>query len=205
MENVKAHRLLCIHLQHVPLVLLMVMILLLITSAYYFNQWYKFSRYNRLYQNQTLLEESAVAEDAVLAIQQAYILSKNKQTPDVVKRIVHFLTIAEAAKNPNIRSTAKLAVGNLYFDLSAISADVAAGGSHQQAVAQIELAREAYKAAIRLNPNMHDAKFNLELLDRLSPEKRTQAWLAETDGVTLQPFKKNGTARMRDNRRRGLP
>jgi mxaK protein len=112
---------------------------------------------------------------------------------------------AEASDNPAIRARAKYAIGNLYFDLAMRSANIAAGGAHQQAVAQIELAREAYKGALRIEPEFSDAKFNLELLDRLSPEKRTQAWQAETDGVTLKPFKRNGTAMMRDNKRRGLP
>ena len=58
---------------------------------------------------------------------------------------------------------------------------------------------------MRLNPEHHDARFNLELLDRRSPDKRTQGWHSETDGVTLKPFKRNGTAMMRDNQRRGLP
>ncbi len=96
-------------------------------------------------------------------------------------------------------------MGNLYFDSAIAAANIANGGAHQQAVAHIELAREAYKGALRIRPDMHAARFNLELLDRLSPEKRTQGWEAETDGVTLQPFKRNGTAMMRDNKRRGLP
>lgn len=79
------------------------------------------------------------------------------------------------------------------------------GGAHQQQVAMIALAREAYKDALRIDPGFSDARFNLELLDRRSPEKRTEGWQSETDGVTLKPFKRNGTAMMRDNERRGLP
>ncbi|HOY71315.1 MAG TPA: hypothetical protein PL131_11765 [Methylotenera sp.] len=114
-------------------------------------------------------------------------------------------TYAEASNDSEIRARAKYALGNLYFGLAMKSANIEAGGAHQQAVAQIELAREAYKGAIRLKPELYDARYNLELLDRRSPERRTMAWKAETDGVTLQPFKRNGTAMMRDNARRGLP
>jgi tetratricopeptide (TPR) repeat protein len=122
-----------------------------------------------------------------------------------VQQATRAFTLAETSSDPALRARAKFALGNMYYDLALASAEIAKGGSHQQAVAQIELAREAYKGALRLDPLMYDARFNLELLDRKSPEKRTQAWLQETDGVTLQPFKRNGTAMMKDNTRRGLP
>lgn len=192
-------------LRYIPNALIVCMLLLASVAAYFYQQWQQARNYNQGFAQQVLLSDEVVGENPQLALQQAYLLNQQDQTPETIKRMVHFLTIAEGAPQANIRAQAKYAVGNLYFDLSAISGDVPAGGSHQQAVAQIALAREAYKTAIRLEPAMDDAKFNLELLDRLSPEKRTQAWLSETDGVTLQPFKRNGTARMRDNRRRGLP
>lgn len=193
------------YLHYLPQVLLGMMSLLLIGAIYFAYQWHVASTFNHTYHNHILFKDELVDDNALLALQQAYLLSLQKQTPETIKKTIHALTLAEAARDVNTRALAKFAVGNLYFDLSAISADIAAGGSHQQAVAQITLAREAYKSAIRLQPAMYEARFNLELLDRLSPEKRTQGWSAETDGVTLQPFKRNGTAMMKDNRRRGLP
>ena len=85
------------------------------------------------------------------------------------------------------------------------AADIAAGGAHMHAVAQIELAREVYKGALRIDPDLRDARYNLELIDRLSPPRRTEGWERETDGVILQPFKRDGWASMKDNTRRGLP
>lgn len=193
------------YLVYLPKVLLVLMGLLLLCMIVFFYQWQLALSNHRAYQDNTLLQRELDESNPLLALQQAYLISQQKQTSDTIKQLMHALTLAEAAKDKNVRAHAKFAMGNLYFDLSAISGDIKAGGSHQQAVAQIELAREAYKSAIRLNPEMYAARFNLELLDRLSPEKRTQAWLAETDGVTLQPFKRNGTAMMKDNTRRGLP
>jgi len=190
---------------YLPQALSILMVLLLMAGAYFVNQWSIADGYNKTYRNAVLLEDWQINNQSTLALQQALLLKQQKQTPENIKRMIHLLAIAESAEDVAVRTRAKYAVGNLYFDLSSISADVAAGGSHQKAVAQIALAREAYKSAIRLDAAMYDARFNLELLDRLSPEKRTQAWLAETDGVTLQPFKRNGSARMKDNRRRGLP
>lgn len=113
--------------------------------------------------------------------------------------------LPEASPEPRLRAAAKLAIGNLYFDWAMSHHAVEQGGAHQQQVAMIALAREAYKDALRIEPRFAEARFNLELLDRRSPDKRTQGWQSETDGVTLKPFKRNGTAMMRDNRRRGLP
>jgi len=165
------------------------MSLLLLGAAYFFYQWHIAASYNQSYRDKTMLQTPLVDDNPRLALQHADLISQEKQTADTIKQQIHALTLAEASKEPAIRACAKFAVGNLYFDLSAISGDIAAGGSHQQSVAQIALAREAYKSALRINPAMFDARFNLELLDRLSPAQRTQAWLAETDGVTLQPFK----------------
>ena len=86
------------------------------------------------------------------------------------------------------------------------ASDVEKGGSHRRAVERVLLAREAYKGALRLKPDMYDARYNLELIDRLSPEKRTEGYENPPDGtIGLQPYQQNGTALMKDNTRRGLP
>lgn len=196
-------------MRYLPAVLLVLMVIMLWSMLYFAKQWSSAHETNGAYQNKTLLNAKQHPtfnnEQPHLALMHADLLLHQKQTPASLKASIHALTIAEASKDPEIRALAKHMTGNLYFDWSAVTGDIKAGGSHQQAVAQIALAREAYKGALRLNPNLYESRFNLELIDRLSPEHRTQAWLSETDGVKLQPFKRNGTAMMRDNRRRGLP
>jgi len=177
----------------------------LIASATLFWQWRQAHLFNRAYADGSLVKQLLRIDDPHHAYSIAYLLAAQRLDSKGVAQLQRALSIAEAARPPELRARAKFAAGNLYFDLATISGNIGAGGSHQQAVAQIELAREAYKSALRLVPDMYPARYNLELLDRLSPEKRTQAWLAETDGVTLKPFKRNGTAMMRDNTRRGLP
>jgi len=112
---------------------------------------------------------------------------------------------AEASADLQLSAQAKLALGNLYFELGMAAGDIAAGGSHQQGAAQMELAREAYRGALRLVPDLHAARYNLELLERVGPQRRMQGWTRETDGVTLQAFKRDGWAQMKDNPKRGLP
>lgn len=193
------------YLAYLPNSLLVLMGFLLLGMMGSLYQWKFASDDYQIYQNKILLKHPLDESKPLIALQQAYLISQKEQSAETIKQMMHALTLAEAANDSQVRAQAKFAMGNLYFDLSAISGNIEAGGSHQQAVAQIELARESYKGALRLDPELHPARFNLELLDRLSPEKRTQAWLAETDGVTLQPFKRNGTAMMKDNTRRGLP
>jgi len=184
-----------------PNLLLVLCLLCLLVVIYAALQWQQAKVRNIAFQDGSLMQMPLQLHEHQKAYQVAY-LHINKQQPE---QALKAYMIAEASSDDDLRAKAKYAIGNRYFDLGLRSANVAAGGAHQQAVAYIELAREAYKGALRLQPEMHQAKFNLELLDRLSPDKRTQAWLAETDGVTLKPFKRNGTAMMRDNKRRGLP
>lgn len=183
---------------HIFSALTILFLLLSLSQGYV---WQHAHQRNLAYANRSLLKEAVNPQDHLHAYSIGYLQAVANK-PQLAARA---FTYAEAANNPEIRARAKYALGNLYFGLAMKSTNISAGGAHQQAVAQIELAREAYKGAIRLKPDLYDARYNLELLDRLSPERRTIAWKSETDGVTLQPFKRNGTAMMRDNVRRGLP
>lgn len=147
---------------------------------------------------------TASASDARWAYARGYALQADPQTADPEQALKQFY-LPESSQDDTLRAYAKFAIGNLYFDWAMTQHAVEQGGAHQQQVAMIALAREAYKDALRIDPAYAEARFNLELLDRRSPDKRTQGWQSETDGVTLKPFKRNGTAMMRDNRRRGLP
>lgn len=173
----------------------------ILAAAYCAQVWWHARQLNLAYQDRTIMKQSIALHETQKAYSIGYLQAKNGQPTQAIKSLM----IAEASTDSEVRARAKFALGNLYFDSAIAAANIASGGAHQRAVAHIELAREAYKSALRIKPDMQGARFNLELLDRLSPEKRTQGWEAETDGVTLQPFKRNGTAMMRDNKRRGLP
>ncbi|PPC88558.1 MAG: hypothetical protein CTY37_00710 [Methylotenera sp.] len=188
-------------LSKLPVILLVIIVFLMLGASYQLYVWNRAVHLNKAFDNKTLIKQSLKSTEYQRAYSVGY-LQAALQKPHLAAKAY---ALAEASNDAEIRARAKYALGNVYFDLSLQSANIAAGGAHQQAVAQIELAREAYKGALRLKPNLYAARYNLELLDRLSPEKRTQGWQAETDGVTLQPFKRNGTAMMKDNTRRGLP
>lgn len=188
-------------MKHLPTAIAGLALLSLLGALYCAHQWWQARQLNDAYQRQTIIRQSPTLHESQKAYSIGYLQARNRQPNAAIKSFL----IAEASENPEIRVRAKFALANVYFDAAMHASEIAAGGAHQQAVAQIELAREAYKGALRIRPDLQAARFNLELLDRLSSEKRTQGWEAETDGVTLQPFKRNGTAMMRDNKRRGLP
>lgn len=188
-------------LRILPKMVLILSCLSMIASAYFFWVWWINHQANLDIRSKTLLTQKIQLHEAQKAYNKGYLQAGQGRQLDALQSF----SIAEVAADDGIRARTKFAIGNLYFDMAMRSADIAAGGAHQQAVAQIELARGAYKDVLRLRPELYEARFNLELLDRLSPEKRVNGWEAETDGVTLKPFKRNGTAMMRDNKRRGLP
>lgn len=179
--------------------LMMLAVLSLLLSLLSAWQWYRLAERNRLLSAGQALRIRAQADDAILAYAQGLALTTSPE------KALQLFYLPEASTDPRLRGDAKFAIGNLYFDWAMQHHAIEQGGAHQQQVAMIALARESYKDALRLNPEDADARFNLELLDRRSPDKRTQGWQSETDGVTLKPFKQNGTAMMRDNQRRGLP
>lgn len=191
--------------QYLPTILTCIIVILLSFASYQGYVAWKAYQLNQDYLRGVITKHKLDPSHHLIAYSIGYQLSQQKKSRLQLAQTARAFTLAEGASDKSIRALAKFGLGNLYFDLALNAANIEAGGSHQQAVAHIELAREAYKGALRLKPELYQARFNLELLDRLSPEKRTQAWLTETDGVTLQPFKRNGTAMMRDNKRRGLP
>lgn len=103
-------------------------------------------------------------------------------------------------------SQAWFALGNAYFKIGiAESRDYEAKAGMQQENAQFDLAREAYRSALRIDPGLRDARYNLELLERLSPVRHLQGWRRNTDPIMLVPDKHNGWTSMQDDKKRGLP
>lgn len=165
-------------------------------------RWAEAHRLNQAYLDGSLIRHAGQPD---MAPTEAYavglLLARKGQRQEAAK---HF-TLAEASPDPATRARAKFALGNLYFGIALKAADIQSGLGHIHGLAQIDIAREAYKGALRIDPGMSSARYNLELLDRLSPPKRIEGWERETDGVTLVPQKRDGWASMKDNTRRGLP
>jgi tetratricopeptide (TPR) repeat protein len=158
-------------------------------------------RLNAAIADGTVIADPSAAHDARIRYAQGWLHAEKGEFREAARRFAE----TESAGDPRLAAQAKLALGNLYFELGMAAANVAEGGSHQQGAAQLELAREAYRGALRIVPDFYPARYNLELLERIGPSRRTLGWSRETDGVTLQAFKRDGWAQMKDNPKRGLP
>lgn len=189
-------------LDNLPKALLGLTALLLLASAYFFSQWWKAYQLNLAYDNKSIMKQ-VLKNDAYLhAYSVGYLLASKNKPIEASKAF----NIAEVTQDPELRARAKYAIGNVHFEAAIASSNIEKGGSHRRAVERVLLAREAYKGALRINPDMYDARYNLELIDRLSPEKRSEGYENTPDGtIGLQPYQQNGTALMKDNTRRGLP
>lgn len=115
-------------------------------------------------------------------------------------------TDAQATADPALAAQAWFALGNVYFKIGivesrAYEATVAPTWEN----AQFDLARDAYRSALRIDPGLSGARYNLELLERLSPLRHLAGWRRNTDPIMLNVDKHNGWTSMQDDRKRGLP
>lgn len=189
-------------LDYLPRTLLVLMSLLLLAAGYQFSLWWKAHQLNIAYDNKTLLKQPLNNNEYLHAYSIGYLLASKNKPVEAAKAF----NIAEVTLDPELRARAKYAIGNVHFESAIASSDIEHGGSHRRSVERILLAREAYKGALRIKPDMYNARYNLELIDRLSPEKRGEGYENSPDGtIGLQPYQQNGTALMKDNTRRGLP
>lgn len=187
-------------INHFPHITLAMILVLLVATAYYANQWRQADQLNKAYQNESMITQSASSDNYLQAYSIGYLLAKDDQAAEAAKAF----DIAEATADPHLRALAKYAIANLHAYAAVDSIDEEHGS--RRLVERILLAREAYKGALRLEPKMYQARFNLELLDRLSPEKRTTGASIDWDySIGLDPFQQSGRALMKDNTRRGLP
>ncbi len=183
-----------------PYLVLALALLFFVVAIYYFQQWREAIQLNTAYADRSLLTHIPSNNNYLEAYSIGYLLAENHQPTAALKAF----EIAEATDDLYLRALAKHALGNVYLSGAETNMDDEHGS--RRIVAQILLAREAYKGALRLVPDLYATRFNLERLDRISPEKRG-AGSAMVDGYTIgiDPFKQNGRALMKDNTRRGLP
>jgi tetratricopeptide (TPR) repeat protein len=119
---------------------------------------------------------------------------------------VQSYTDAQHADDPELAARAWFALGNAYFKVGiAASREYEAKAGPVFENAQYDLARDAYRSALRIEPALAGVRYNLELLERLAPGRRLDGWLRNTDPVMLVPDRHNGWTSMQDDRKRGLP
>lgn len=183
-----------------PNIILAISLCLFLATAYFISQWWQANKMNIAYADQSILQQTPSSKDHLHAYNVGYLLAAD----DKPEAALEAFDIAEASKDPHLRSLTKYAMANLHSAVAEGSIEGITADS--RLVGHILLAREAYKGALRIEPDFYAARFNLERLDRISPEKRSQGFIGATSyTIGLDPFKESGRALMKDNTRRGLP
>ncbi|HEX5122301.1 MAG TPA: tetratricopeptide repeat protein [Rhodanobacteraceae bacterium] len=118
---------------------------------------------------------------------------------------IRYYTDAQAAADPALASHAWLALGNAFFEQGIRASRQTETGEAAAENAQFDLARDAYRSALRIDPWLHDARYNLELLERLAPTRSREGWRRNTDPITIQPNRHNGWTTIQESPKRGLP
>ena len=186
-------------LHHFPTMILALALISFLAAIYFLMQWREAGQLNLAYEDQSILNHK-LADNYLEAYSVGYLLAKEDKLTPALKAF----EIAETTSDLHLQALAKHALGDLYLSGAESIMDDEHGS--RRLVARIVLAREAYKSALRLEPDFYATRFNLERLDRISPDKRGSG-SAMIDGYTIgiDPFKQNGRALMKDNTRRGLP
>ena len=154
-------------LEKLPIALLALTLLLLIVAGYQLSLWWKAHQLNLAYDNKSILKQPLKSDAYLQAYSIGYLLTNKNEPIEAAKAF----NIAEVTQDPALRARAKYAIANIHFESAMASTNIEHGGSHRRAIERVLLAREAYKEALRIQPDMYDARYNLELIDRLSPEK----------------------------------
>ncbi len=135
-----------------------------------------------------------------------YAAAWQAQRTQRYKDAIRLFTDAQAAIDPAFAAQAWFALGNVYFQIGIVeSRNYEATVAPMWENAQFDLARDAYRSALRIQPDLAGARYNLELLERLSPLRHLAGWRRNTDPIMLQVDKHNGWTSMQDDRKRGLP
>ena len=119
---------------------------------------------------------------------------------------VQLYTDAQTSDDVARAADAWFALGNVHFKIGIVESrnyEATVGPVFQNA--QFDLARDAYRSALRIAPDMAGARYNLELLERLAPVRHLQGFRRNTDPIMLVPDKHNGWTSMQDDNKRGLP
>jgi mxaK protein len=120
------------------------------------------------------LAEPAANPDPALILAQAAFYQGHGDKDQALERLQW---VAERA-GPGLKTIAFYNAGNLHLRLALAAAEA---GRADPAMAEAELAKEAYRRALTLQPEFWDAKYNLEVAMRLLPE------MDRIDGGEEQP------------------
>jgi mxaK protein len=164
-------------------------------------EWRTVARIDAAIRDRTIATMKPLPLDARALYAAAWDLERVQRFEEAVP----LLTDAQASDDPVLAANAWFALGNVYFETAIKVSRGAIQDAEGAGPAELDLARDAYRAALRIDPLLHGARYNLELLERLAPVHAGAGWRRNTDPVTIQSDRHNGWTTIRESEKRGLP
>ena len=171
-------------------------------TAWSVHRWLQIATVNAKVRDGDIETLSPLPRDPRARYAAAWQAQRSQRYPDAIR----LFTDAQSAADPALAAQAWFALGNVYFQIGIVeSRNYEASVAPTWENAQFDLARDAYRSALRIQPDLAGARYNLELLERLSPLRHLAGWRRNTDPIMLHVDKHNGWTSMQDDRKRGLP
>ena len=173
----------------------------LVACAAFALRWHSARTLNAMIGARTIETIKPLPDDPRVRYAAAWDLERAQRYDEAIR---HY-TDAQAASEPGLASHAWLALGNAFFEQGIRTTRQSEGEDAAAENAELDLARDAYRSALRIDPWLHDARYNLELLERLAPTHSRDGWRRNTDPITIQPNRHNGWTTIQESPKRGLP
>jgi tetratricopeptide (TPR) repeat protein len=175
--------------------------LALLASAWFATQWLRTARINATIRDRSIEQLKPLPADPRARYAAAWFLERSQHYDEAVK----LLTEAQGSQDPVLAADSWFALGNVYFQSGIKASRESSVSGALVESAQFDLARDAYRAALRIQPQLHGVRYNLELLERMSPRRAEEGWRRNTDPITIQPDRHNGWTTIQESPKRGLP
>ena len=175
--------------------------LALLACAWFSAQWLRTAQINATIRDRSIEQTKPLPADLRARYAAAWFLERSQHYDEAIK----LLTEAQASQDPILAADSWFALGNMYFQSGVKASRESTVSGALVESAQFDLARDASRAALRIQPQLHGARYNLELLERMSPRRAEEGWRRNTDPITIQPDRHNGWTTIQESPKRGLP
>lgn len=177
------------------------LVMLLAIGAWSLVRWMSIERINARIADRSIETMTPLPADPRARYAAAWYMERSQRYDEAAKILVGVRSVEDSG----LAASAWFALGNAYFENGIrASRDDSVSGSIAENAA-FDLARDAYRAALRIRPHLYDARYNLELLERLSPRRPGQGWRRNTDPIRIPPDRHSGWTTIKQLPKRGLP
>jgi tetratricopeptide (TPR) repeat protein len=179
----------------------LVLAIALLACAAFVVRWHATHRINAMIAARTIEKLAPLPADPRVRYAAGWDFERLQKLDEAAR----YFTDVQASDDPALTSQAWFALGNTYFETAIRASRTSTEEGPRTESAEFELARDAYRAALRIDPAMHGARYNLELLERLAPRRPGDGWRRNTDPITIVPSRHNGWTTILESAKRGLP